>query len=174
MDCKRIVLIGFRGTGKSTIGALLARSLNWKLISTDTLIEKHHQMEIKDIVAKYGWKEFRRMEHSVIKTISARMNSVVDCGGGVTENPENLNLLRPGSLIVWVDADIEEIRKRLKKDGELRPLLSEAEFDIDLHKNYQRRRPVYQSYARMQVNSSTMSPAEICERILNELNQPGQ
>jgi shikimate kinase len=166
---QRIVLIGFRGVGKTTVGKLLAAELDWEYISTDNLIEKQQDLSIKEIVSQSGWSYFRQLEHSTVKSISSQMKTVIDCGGGIIENAENMALLIEGSLIVWIDADISTITNRIGISAENRPLLSELDINKDIIKNYQRRKPIYQSYAHLTVNSEKLKPADICKKILEIL-----
>ena len=167
---QRVVLIGFRAVGKTTVGKLLARQLDWEYLSTDHLIEKQQKISIKEIVKKSGWSNFRRLEHSIIKSISSRMEAVVDCGGGVIENAENMELLKTGSLIVWIDADTSSIIKRIKTSAESRPSLSNPEIERDVMENYRKRKPIYQSHAQLTVNSDNLKPTDICKEILEVLH----
>jgi shikimate kinase len=167
---QRVVLIGFRAVGKTTVGKLLARLLDWEYLSTDNLIEIQQKISIKEIVEQSGWSEFRRLEHSIIKSISSRMEAVVDCGGGVIENADNIKLLKNGSLVVWIDADISSIIKRIKTSAEIRPSLSDPEIEQDVEENYTKRKPVYQSYAQVTVNSEKLKPMDICKLILEILH----
>jgi shikimate kinase len=168
-EYQRVVLIGFRAVGKTTVGKLLARELNWEYLSTDNLIEKQQNLSITEIVSQSGWTKFRSLEHSVIKSISSQMKAVVDCGGGVVENSENMVLLQTESLIVWLDAVIASITDRMRISAESRPVLSEPEIERDIIKNYNRRKPIYQSYAQVTVNSNNLKPADICNEILEFL-----
>jgi len=164
---KRILLIGFRGAGKSTLGALLAQNLNWQYVSTDLILEQRHQKKIAEMVKESGWKSFREAEHSIIQDIEDRYNVVIDCGGGVIEREDNMDLLKTDSLIIWVDAKLEDLRKRISKNLDERPHLTRSNLQLDIKENYQRRKPLYHKYAHMKVDSSENSPQELCQKILN-------
>ena len=126
LNLKRIVLIGFRGTGKSTIGKLLAKKLEWKYLSTDQQIEERVGTTISDIVERKGWKYFRKLETQVIEKLKSSQNMIIDTGGGIVENQKNVIQLNSSSLIVWIDAHIEDIIERLQKQGN-RPLLNKGD-----------------------------------------------
>jgi shikimate kinase len=168
---QRVVLIGYRAVGKSSVGRLLAGMLGWEYLSTDALIERRQKSSIMEIVDKSGWSHFRNLEQSVVKSITSRMRAVIDCGGGVVETAENMKLLQAGSLVVWIDADISTISRRIRDSDQHRPLLSEANIERDISTNYQRRRPLYQRYAGFTVNSDDNDPEAICKKILAILRQ---
>lgn len=168
---KRLVLIGFRGTGKSTLAAELASRLHLQCISTDACIEHRTGASIAAIVQTYGWQEFRRIETDVIRALPTH-NVIIDCGGGVVEREENMELLRHNSCIIWVDATIEDIIQRLvvKADADEnahRPLLSgAATMADDLRLNYARRRALYERCHNVYINTSHESMNAVCEKIL--------
>jgi shikimate kinase len=165
----RCVFIGFRGTGKSTIGKRLVKLLSWRYISTDELVEKAAGMTIGAFVGKKGWQEFRRMESEQIISLQDASDAVIDCGGGVVENQANMKILSLNSRVIWVDAKMLDIRNRLANHQD-RPLLSETDLNSDLSANYRRRLPLYQKYAEFRVNSSEHSVEEICREILKQIS----
>ena len=87
-----IVLIGYRGTGKTSVGKLLARKLNRKLLSTDKMIIKNADMTINKIIKKYGWNKFRYLESEAIKSINSLDGLVIDTGGGIVLKDKNINV----------------------------------------------------------------------------------
>ena len=97
-----IVLIGYRCTGKSSIGELLSRRLKWGFVDTDELIEREAGLNIEDIVAKKGWDEFRRIEKEVVKKVSCFDSFVIATGGGVVLDPENVSRLQKNGWIIWL------------------------------------------------------------------------
>jgi shikimate kinase len=162
----KIVLIGYRGAGKTTVAEELSRRLGWDSISTDRLIESKHQLTINQIVAQEGWESFRKTENQVIREVSASKNVIIDCGGGVVENSENMMFLQKNSLIVWIKAEEDDLFKRLSKVND-RPLLSALDLRQDIKQNYHRRIPLYKKYSRLVVNTSLNSKEEVCSKILN-------
>ena len=91
---KNIVLIGFMGTGKTSTGKLLANKLGYAFIDMDSKIEAEEKMTIKDIVARYGEKYFRKKEAMLVQQIAEKKNVVVSTGGGTVMNPENMIILQ--------------------------------------------------------------------------------
>lgn len=167
----RILLIGFRGCGKSTVGKMLAKMLGWEYISMDRLIEEKEEMLISEIVEKRGWKYFRKFEGEVIRGLQASQHSVIDAGGGaVIEHRKGIEALINSSVVVWIDAHIEDIIQRLKNVGD-RPLLNQKNLIEDVGFNYEKRRPVYQKLAHLKFNTSTESAKEICNKIISEVRQ---
>ncbi|TAE25298.1 MAG: shikimate kinase [Candidatus Kapaibacterium sp.] len=181
---QNLVFIGFRGTGKTTISLECATQRGAERISTDEQVTKRLGMSIADFVQQHGWAEFRRHEHEEICALwekyphSSHNNSaaafVIDCGGGVVENPENMRLLGELGEIVWIHAELDDVLSRLLAEPQAqstnatqRPLLNAAsDMRSDLIANYTRRLPIYEQYAERCINTSTMSIQECCRTIL--------
>jgi len=111
-----IVLIGYRGSGKSAVGRRLADRLQMKFVDTDLLIEGRHGVLISDIVESYGWDRFRAMEKQIIEEISSHDHLVIASGGGAVLEAENVKALGRKGLIIWLKANGEAIRKRIVQD----------------------------------------------------------
>lgn len=165
----RIVLIGFRGSGKTTIAKEISRQLGWKYISTDDLIEEGIQTTISDFVNREGWPSFRQRETAVIKKLQVVSEAVIDCGGGVVEDPQNMAYLEKNALIVWVDAALSDIVMRLQNDSN-RPLLNQPDLVQDIEYNYRRREPLYRRYSHLYVNTSEENLIVICRKIRGKLS----
>ncbi|MDD3839211.1 MAG: shikimate kinase [Clostridia bacterium] len=117
-----IVLIGFMGTGKTTIGKGLAHKLSYDFLDTDEEIERQEGISISNIFDKYGEEYFRLLEQKTVKQASSLKNTVISTGGGVVLNPQNINYLKSSGLLVCLEANIDTIYKNaLKSDN--RPLL---------------------------------------------------
>lgn len=168
LSYRRIVLIGFRGSGKTTVAKELAWKLGWEYVSTDDLIEARIQTSISEFVEKKGWQSFRRQETAVIAELREKKNAVIDCGGGVVEYPQNMAYLERNALIVWVDAALSDIVMRLQNDSS-RPLLNQPDLVQDIEYNYRRREPLYRGYGQIYVNTSEERLTVICRRITEKL-----
>lgn len=134
---ENIVLTGMPGSGKSTIGKLLAESLQKQFIDTDTEIIKKVNKPIPQIFSELGEEGFRKIENEVIKALSSIQNAVIATGGGAVLNSENIEFLRENGKVYFIDRDIEHIVATSD-----RPLSSNRE---DLEKRYKERYPLYTS-----------------------------
>ena len=121
---RSIVLTGFMGTGKSTVGKALCSLTGAQFIDTDDLIEKETGMKISEIFKIYGEEHFRDIESSVIKSLSGMKGAVISLGGGAVIRRENIDLMRERGFVVCLKADIERVYKNIGGDGDTRPLLS--------------------------------------------------
>jgi len=151
------------------VGKKLAEILAWTYVSTDEMIVKKSGASIASFVEKYGWKEFRNLEHEVVHQLKAENECVIDCGGGVVEDTGNMTVLKHRALVVWIDAPLEIIKSRLSNVVD-RPPLSEADLVSDLEEHYQRRLPLYKKYSDLKLNSSEKTVEEICREIISRLS----
>ena len=158
---KNIVLCGFMGCGKSTIGKALAEKLNLEFIDTDALIEENEGMKISEIFEKYGEKYFRECETKLIEKLSNEEGRIIALGGGLAANSENHKFLKNSGKIVFLNCSIEETLKRILGD-KTRPLTALGKEDII--KRYNCRLPIYKSIADITVDSS-----DECSKTLESL-----
>ena len=121
-----IALIGFMGSGKTTIGKLLAKTMEMKFVDIDKIIEATEKKLINDIFKEKGQIYFRDLEREIILQESSRNNCVIATGGGSILDNENVKSLQETSFIVFLDASIECLYLRLK-DNTTRPILNDAE-----------------------------------------------
>jgi shikimate kinase len=147
-----IVLIGYRGTGKSVVGELLAVRLRMPCIGMDAEIVKRAGMSIPEIVAKYGWQKFRDMESEEARKLAGLDNIIIDTGGGVIERPENIEALKTNSLIFWLKASVDAIVSRIQGDTERPALTTGKTFTEEVTEVLERRIPKYKSAAHHVTN----------------------
>ena len=121
-----IYLAGFMGSGKSTIGPILANTLGFEFVDIDKFVEKKAQKRIVDIFATEGEQAFRAVEQLSLKEIAARVHCVVSLGGGTIANEENFELIRESGIIVYLQLSPEEILQRVHHRTD-RPLLIGAD-----------------------------------------------
>lgn len=161
--CNNIVLIGFMGSGKTTIGRMLANKLNNFLIDTDDIIELNYDIKISDFFQKFGEIKFRELEISLCKWIKTNIkNSVISTGGGM---PIIYNMRDMGNVI-YLDITFEEIQKRIINDGiQNRPMIKDFK---QLHSLYNERIQIYKNMAHYIVNASD-SKNNIVDKIYNYL-----
>jgi shikimate kinase len=160
-----IYLIGMMGSGKSTIGPLLAKHLGYSFLDTDTTIEKLVGQSVTEIFQTVGETEFRQIETQVLAEVSAHLRFVVATGGGIPIEQENWNHLHQG-LVIWLDLPVEILVERLQGDT-TRPLLANStDLQSKLETMLADRRDRY-SEADIQISIDlTLTAEEIVDRIL--------
>lgn len=121
---KSIVLTGFMGTGKTTVGKRLCALTGAEFIDTDALIEERTNMTIPDIFKEYGEEYFRGLESDVIKSLAGKKGAVISLGGGAVIRRENIDLLREKGVVFCLSADIEKVYRNIGGNTSTRPLLS--------------------------------------------------
>ena len=161
-----LALIGYRGTGKSTVAELLATQLGWKAISTDALIVEKAQRSIPDIVASDGWEHFRNLETEVCLALKDRDRLVIDTGGGLILRPENVEALKTNSLIFWLTATVSTITRRIADDTQRPALTAGKTFVEEIRDVLTERTSKYQAAANHTVATDDLSPEKIAARIL--------
>jgi len=164
-----IVLIGYRGTGKSVVSGLLSKQLGMQSIGMDIEIVKRAGMSIPEIVAKNGWPVFRDLESQLVNDLAALDNIIIDTGGGVIERPENIDKLRINSRIFWLKASVYVIVERIK-DGIERPALSAGKtFTKEVKDILKQRTPKYKSAAQYEIDTDMLTPMQVTDRIIEIL-----
>lgn len=125
MDNKNIVLIGMRGSGKSTIAKALSKKLNRPFLDTDELIIEKAQKSVTEIVTQFGWPHFRQLESELIQEISHLEGHIISTGGGVPLDPANTEALKQNGKIIYLKVDPEILDQRIKgKEDDDRPALN--------------------------------------------------
>ncbi|MGB5750323.1 MAG: shikimate kinase [Desulfobacterales bacterium] len=167
-----LFLIGYRCTGKSTVGRSLAEELNWSFADTDSLIVRQQQMSIKEIVGAHGWESFRNMEHGVLKTVCTSKSQVVATGGGIVLDDENVMLMRQSGRIVWLRAGIETIKARMREDKDsrdFRPALTLDNNILEIEESLQSREHIYHRAMDFFVDTDDHDIGAIAEFIIERL-----
>lgn len=164
-----LVITGFMGTGKSKIGQLLSQKLNFKFIDTDELIVKREKMSINEIFAKKGEKYFRDIETEIIKEVAREDNCVIATGGGAVLKKENIDALRKNGKIINLTAQIPIILQRTSDNNE-RPLLNVSQREQKMSELLNQREQYYQN-CDLRIDTSELSPQEVCEKIIEWLNE---
>ena len=166
-----VVLIGFMGTGKSSIGKLLSAKLGYKFIDSDQQIEYDLKMSISDIFAKHGENYFRQAEHRIIKKISQYNKAVFSTGGGVVLNKDNMVELRKKGMVISLSASIDTILERTNRRNN-RPLLEQEDRKAAITELLAKRAEFYAD-ADLVVDTCKYNPQEVVHIILNFLKEKG-
>ncbi len=167
-----IVLIGYRGTGKSTVARLLSMKFNWAVVAMDAKLAERAGMPIKDLVASRGWPHFRDIEEALCAELSQTDRQIIDCGGGVVEREANIRGLRKAGTVFWLRAKPETIISRIGGDDQRPSLTGTQSFTDEVIDVLTRRTPLYAALAHVQISVDQRSPAEIAEQIVELFPNP--
>jgi shikimate kinase len=167
-----IVLIGYRCTGKTSVGKQLGAQLGRDFLDTDTKIEERAGRSIEWVVAHRGWEYFRRIERSVIKEISMSDALVIATGGGVVMDEENVENLRRNGWVVWLEGSAEVLRARMAKDqesGKARPALTGRTSTEEIGQVLKSRVPLYQRASHVQIDTNANTVSQVAAMIMRSL-----
>ena len=167
---KNIFLIGFMGTGKSSVGADLQKEYDMQLIEMDSLIEQEQKMRIPDIFQKYGEAYFRNLETELLRRIQEHEHQVVSCGGGVPMREENVTEMKKNGTVVLLTATPETILNRVK-DDENRPLLKGRKTVEGIEELLVQRRDRYEVAADIVVETDGKDPKQIVREIMRKIGE---
>jgi shikimate kinase len=166
----RLILTGFMGAGKSTVGAILAKDLGWRFIDLDSMIEASCQHTVAEIFRDYGEANFRERERQAVQQLSSEERIVLALGGGTVEDEFTLSLLinSPGNCLVFLEAELTDLLARCASEGErkIRPLLAAPESFAARHN---RRLPHYRA-AHLTVMTTGLAPRGVANRVLEQVN----
>lgn len=161
-----LFLIGFMGSGKSTIGKELSRKYPLSFIDTDTYIESKYGMEITNIFEKFGEETFRKYEHEALKEVLSK--NIIATGGGIVERKENIQLMTQKGTIIYLHTTFAEIDRRLKED-ESRPLWINSDLS-EKQALYNHRDKLYQKCAHHVVQTDGCTINDVVEDIVHKLS----
>lgn len=168
-----IYLIGFRCTGKTTIGTIIAKKLKMEFIDADDELVRQQGEPISEIVEKYGWDHFREKESDIIKQISIRDNHVVATGGGVILKKENIDCLKKTGTVLWLTASPETVKNRMLKDEktkENRPSLTSKGLVEEIKETIETRAPLYAEAMDFKIDTDNDEVEVIANNILDKID----
>ncbi len=165
-----IVLIGFMGTGKSTIAEFLKNTLNMEVVEMDQLIATREGMSISKIFEIHGEEYFRDLETNLLIEMQSKSNVVISCGGGTPMRERNVAEMKKNGKVVLLTAKPETILERVK-DNHDRPLLENNKNVSYIEELLEKRRPKYEAAADFVIETDQKSAAEICEEIIQKLRE---
>ena len=161
-----IALIGFMGTGKSSVGHLVAESLHFDYLDTDDLIQSRTKRAITDIFAADGEPAFRQLEAGLVRELADRKKTVIATGGGLPTNPDNLAALKSHALVVCLWASPEKIWERVKNQTH-RPLLHNPDPQKKIRELLAAREPFYRQ-ADVLLNTELRSVREVAQQVVHQ------
>ncbi len=166
---RKIFLIGYRATGKTSVGRELARMLGCAFLDLDDRVEAAAGTTISQIVEKNGWEAFRKMEAEALKdALDSGKRMVVACGGGIILHPELMEEATNTSIVVWLTAPMEVMKKRITSDSKSatrRPSLSGESIEEEILGILKQREPLYEKYSHFQIDTFEKGPFQLAREI---------
>lgn len=159
-----IILIGFMGSGKTTVGRRLARKLNYTHRDLDRLFERQHHMTIQTFFERFGEETFRQKETELLKKNVYKKNQVLSTGGGIILNAKNREILKKMPNVYFLETPAEESFRRLKHSHEVRPLFLDKTIN-EFQELYQERHTLYKETAKHVILTKGKSPQEVANEI---------
>lgn len=170
---QRIVLTGFMGSGKSTVGRVLADSLGWEFLDLDAVIEERTGVTVPQIFAEQGEAAFRREEYAALAEVLGRTHVVIALGGGAPETLGNRLLLEqtPATAVVYLEAGFHTLAERcalqaLDPEATARPNFADAKL---AEQRFRMRHPIYARLATTRVDTAALLPEEVADLVINRL-----
>jgi shikimate kinase len=161
-----VILVGYRGTGKSNVAQLVAARLGLAVFGMDGEIVRRAGKPVPEIVAERGWPGFRDLEEEVCRDAVARDDVVIDCGGGVIERERNIVALSAAGSVFWLRARPETIIARIGGDTQRPSLTGAKSFTDEVVEVLARREPLYARLARYTIDVDALAPEAIAEQIV--------
>jgi shikimate kinase len=162
-----IVLIGFMGSGKTSIGKRLSLRMKWEFIDMDDFIEKREGMSINEIFAQRGEQYFRDIERELCQRFSEPKSKIIATGGGVIKNAGNMADLKKGGVVIYLKSNPETIAYNLRND-DTRPLLRCDDKLGKIRELLEQREPTYKKYADITIDVSKLNMEDTLNRITEE------
>ena len=167
-NIKQIFLIGMMGSGKSTVGSMLADKLNWTFIDIDTELEKDHGLSINDMFNN-GESNFRSLESKKLEKMVLKNHIVCATGGGIVEEDVNRKILNQ-SFCVYLDTSLDVLHERVKHDCS-RPLLLKGDKKDLLRDIFNNREEKYKSLSKLNINTDNVDIIDSCKTIMEYISE---
>ena len=163
-----IIIIGFMGSGKTSVGMELSKLLEMKYMDTDEIIIKNTNMSINHIFEKFGEGRFRELEANTLEDLQNINNTIISCGGGIILNPKNIKLLKQLGKVIWLKVSPKEAYNRLLGDSS-RPLLKDDFSLTNLTNILEKRLTLYENASDIIIETDGKNFGEICDEIIKNL-----
>ena len=167
-----LFLIGYRCSGKTTVGKSIAEAIDWSFVDADTMLVEESGKQIKDIVDNEGWQGFRLRERSAIKQICKKKRQVVATGGGVVLDADNVRTMQACGIIIGLGATAQTIRQRMLQDintANFRPALTDKGLIEEIKDVLSKRTPCYESASDFFIQTDGIPAAEIAQEIIQKI-----
>ncbi|MEJ5172260.1 MAG: shikimate kinase [Hydrogenothermaceae bacterium] len=164
---RNVYLVGFMGSGKSTVGKLISQELGYRFVDIDKEVENQEGITIREIFEKFGEQYFRNLEKEKLKEFIDKYGYVVSTGGGLGADKQMMELMKSSGVVIWIDASLEEILNRCQNDTD-RPLLKLPYEKV--RELYERRREIYK-LSDIHIHTDGKTPLQIFEEIQRKLKR---
>ncbi|MCG8648390.1 MAG: shikimate kinase [Pirellulales bacterium] len=164
-----IFLTGYRGTGKTTVGTIVAQTLGCAMIDLDQRVEQQAGRSIREIFKTGGEESFRTLESQALAELATQHGLVVSLGGGAILKRENRDRIRAAGKCVWLDGKAETLAARIHGDGSSqsrRPALTHLDELEEIRQLLSRRRPLYQEVADHRIDTTDRTAQEVAEEVV--------
>jgi shikimate kinase len=164
-----LVLIGYRGSGKSVVAARLTQELPMTAVSLDREIEREAGLSIPEIVEQHGWPWFRDLESEITERFSALDNLILDTGGGVVLREQNVRYLARNGRIFWLKASVDTIAARIRSSSNRPSLTGAKSFVEEIEEVLAERMPLYRSAAHREIDTDVLSVEDVADAIIRQI-----
>jgi shikimate kinase len=168
-SARSIVLIGFMGAGKSSVGRLLEKRTGLARFDTDERVASKSGLTIPEIFSQQGEERFREMETEALQSLPNEKEAIIVTGGGIVLRETNLDLMRQLGTIIWLDANEEILFRRASRKGN-RPLLQTENPRNRFSELLRTRVPLYAKIAEVRIDTSTLTHDEVADLILGKID----
>lgn len=166
-----IILIGFMGAGKTSVGKLLAKRMGYNFVDTDEMIEQSHHQTIKDIFASKGEAYFRELETDTIKNMMGALDrTILSTGGGLPIKDSNQDILRQLGVVIYLYSTKETTLERVSRD-QTRPILAGDNIGHKIEQLLNERVPIYEKVAHIKIETDHRSFEEIIQEIMEKYKE---
>ncbi len=168
---QNIVLIGMRGSGKTTVAKQLAKKLGIKHLDLDEIMTDKLSMSTPEIVKKYGWGHFRDRESVIAKEIAGMDNVLISTGGGIVLRPDNITALRKNGIIVLLNASVDVMVRRLRDSSGRPPLTDKKTPKAEIEQVLRERQQLYEAAADMVIDTDKLRPGQAADEIIARIGR---
>ncbi len=167
-----IILIGYRCSGKTSVGKRLAQKLGWLFVDTDDRLVEKDGRSIKEIVEGNGWEDFRRLEKEVIQEVCAQNKTVIATGGGAILDPANVEVMQKCGQVIWLKVSPQTVKQRMARDegtDTLRPALTSRGLYEEIIDVLKERNPIYEQTMDFSIDTDNQNVIEITDATMQKI-----